>query len=217
MTDRNAAAERNRGKVMTGASVSLDGYISGPNESGFEHLFAWYGAGDMDFPSTHPEIPFRLTPPDHRYLTEYVDGVGVLVVGRHLFDMTDGWGGIHPLDRPVVVVTHAPPEDWIRAHPDAPFHFVTGGVAEAIEQAHRLAGEKNVGVNAGTIARQCLELGLLDEIWFDLVPVILGGGTSYFDDLKADPILLDGPDVIEGARVTHLRFTVRKDRKESHR
>jgi dihydrofolate reductase len=207
----------NNGKVMTGASVSLDGFIAGPNESGFEHLFAWYSAGELEFPSTHPEIRFRLTPPDHRYLLDYVESVGVLIVGRHLFDMTDGWGGIHPLDRPVVVVTHAPPDDWIGAHPAAPFHFVTDGVAAAVEKAGSIAGGRNVGVNAGTIARHCLELGLLDEIWFDLVPVILGGGTTFFDDLRTDPIVLDGPEVIQGARVTHLRFTVRKDRKESDR
>jgi hypothetical protein len=63
-------------KVVTGASVSLDGYIAGPNETGFEHLFAWYGGGDIEFPSTHPELTFRLSDPDHAYLKEYVDGVG---------------------------------------------------------------------------------------------------------------------------------------------
>lgn len=198
------------GKVLTGASVSLDGYIAGPGESGFEHLFAWYGAGDLEFPSTHPEIPFRLTAADHAYLAEYVGGVGVLVVGRHLFDMTDGWGGIHPLDRPVVVVTHAAPEDWVRAHPDAPFTFVTEGMPAAIEVARDIAGARNVGVNGGTIARQCLELGLLDEIWFDVVPVLLGGGVPFFDHVKTAPVLLDGPTVIQGARVTHLGYRVRR-------
>lgn len=73
-------------KVVTGASVSLDGHIAGPNESGFEHLFAWYGTGDIEYPSTHPELEFRLTSPDHGYLKEYVDTVGVLVVGRWLFN-----------------------------------------------------------------------------------------------------------------------------------
>jgi dihydrofolate reductase len=198
------------GKVLTGASVSLDGYIAGPNESGFEHLFAWMGAGENEFRSTHPEIQFRLTAPDFDYLKSYVDGAGVLVVGRHLFDITDGWGGIHPLDRPIVVVTHSLPDAWVSAHPDAPFTFVTDGVASAIERARQIAGDKNIGVAAGTIARQCLELGLVDEVWFDLVPVILGGGTSYFDGLTTDPILLEGPEIIEGTRVTHLRYIVQR-------
>jgi dihydrofolate reductase len=196
-------------RIMTGASVSLDGYISGPNESGFDLLFAWYEAGDRKFESTHPEIPFNLTEPDYRYLKDYVDGVGVLVVGRKLFEQVDGWGGTHPMDRPIVVVTHSVPEDWVRAHPDAPFTFVTDGVASAIERAREIAGDQNVGVNAGKIASQCLELGLLDEVWLDLVPVILNGGTPYFEALGTGPIELDGPDIIEGTRVTHLRYVVR--------
>lgn len=198
------------GKVLTGASVSLDGYIAGPNESGFEHLFAWYGAGDVEFPSTHPELRFSLTAPDHGYLKDYVDSVGVLVVGRRLFNLVDGWGGIHPLDRPVVVVSHSLPEDWVRAHPNAAFTFVTDGLPSAIERAREIAGDKNVGVTAGKLASQCLELGLLDEIWFDLVPVVLGGGTRYFDEFSTGAVLLDGPDIIEGIRVTHLRYVVRR-------
>ena len=196
------------GRVLTGASVSLDGYISGPDESGFEKLFAWYDAGDIKFDSTHPEIPFNLTEPDYRYLRDYVDKVGVLVVGRHLFDMVDGWGGTHPMDRPVVVVTHNVPDEWVQGHPDAPFTFVTDGVERAIEVAREIAGDRNVGVNAGKIASQCLELGLLDEVYFDLVPVIMGGGTPYFEPFSG-PVELDGPEVIEGTRVTHLKYVVR--------
>jgi dihydrofolate reductase len=198
------------GKLMTGASVSLDGYIAGPGESGFEHLFAWYEAGDTEFPSTHPELRFTLTAPDHAHLKDYVDSVGCLVVGRRLFDLVDGWGGIHPLDRPIVVVTHSVPEEWMRAHPDAPFTFVTAGLPSAIEQAHQIARGKNVGVTAGKLASQCLGLGLLDEIWFDLVPVVLGGGVPFFDPFGTGPVLLDGPEVVEGARVTHLRYLVRR-------
>jgi dihydrofolate reductase len=198
------------GKVITGASVSLDGYIAGPKETGFEHLFTWYNAGDVSFPSTHPEVPFNLTPPDHRYLKDYVDSVGVLVVGRRLFDIVDGWGGIHPLDRPVVVVTHRTPEAWVRDHPDAPFTFVNDGVATAIEQARKIAGDKDVGVTAGKLSSQALELGLLDEIAFDLVPVLLGGGTAFFEHFDTGSVVLDGPTIIEGARVTHLRYTVRR-------
>jgi dihydrofolate reductase len=199
------------GRILTGASVSLDGYIAGPNESGFEHLFAWYNAGDRAFPSTHPEIPFNLTQPDFEYLRDYVESVGVLVVGRRLFNLTDGWGGVHPLDRPIVVVTHSVPEDWASAHPDAPFTFVTDGLETAIARARDIAGGRNVGVTAGTLARQALELGLLDEIWFDLVPVVMGGGRKFFDDLTTDPVVLDEPTITEGARVTHLRYVVRRE------
>ena len=197
-------------KIVTGASVSVDGYIAGPGETGFEHLFAWYGAGDVEFPSTHPEIPFSLTAPDHAYLTEFHDRIGVLVVGRRLFDMTNGWDGIHPLDRPVVVVTHRVPDDWVAAHPDAPFTFVTDGLEAALERAREIAGDQDVGVNGGEIARQCLELGVLDEINVDLVPVLLGDGVPFFDHVKSAPVLLNEPTVIQGSRVTHLHYVVRK-------
>jgi dihydrofolate reductase len=73
-----------------------------------------------------------------------------------------------------------------------------------------IAGDKDVGVTAGKLATQCLELGLLDEISFDLVPVVLGGGTRYFEEFSTGPFLLDGPEIIEGARVTHLRYVVRR-------
>jgi dihydrofolate reductase len=113
------------------------------------------------------------------------------------------------LGLPVVVVTHSVPDGWPRE--DAPFTFVTDGIESAIEQAKALAGGKEVGVNGGTIARQCLNAGLLDEIWVDLVPVLLGGGTPFFDELTGAPVELEGPvSVVEDRDVTHLRYLVRK-------
>jgi dihydrofolate reductase len=199
------------GKVAAGATVSLDGYIAGPNESGFEHLFAWFAGGDVGFPSMNPDPRFRLTEPDYRYLSEVVEGTGAFVVGRRLFDLTDGWGGRHPFDKPILVVTHSVPQPWVAAHPDAPYTFVTDGLPSAIERARAIAGDLDVNVTAGKIASQCLELGLVDEIWIDLVPVLLGSGVRFFDELNAAPILLDGPDLlVEGSRVTHLRYQVRR-------
>lgn len=198
------------GKVTTSASVSLDGFIAGPGETGFEHLFAWYEAGEVEYPSQLEGVRFSLTPPDHAYLTAAVEQIGVFVVGRRLFDLTDGWTGRHPLDKPVVVVTHALPTDWVATHPGAPFTFVTDGVAEAIEVARGIAGDRDIGLNAGSILSQALELGLVDEIVLDLAPVLLGGGTRFFDALTSGPILLDGPEITPGERITHLRYTVRR-------
>ena len=99
----------------------------------------------------------------------------------------------------------------VAAHPDAPYTFVTDGLPSALERARAIAGGLNVSVTAGKLASQCLELGLLDEVWIDLVPVLLGSGVRFFDELKAAPILLDGPDLlVEGSRVTHLRYQVRR-------
>ncbi len=199
------------GKVVVGATASLDGYIAGPNESGFEHLFAWFDGGNHELPSLDPNLHFRLTEPDYRYMRDFVEGIGVFVIGRRMFDLTDGWGGRHAFDKPIVVVTHSVPEPWVAAHPDAPFTFVTDGLPAAIERARAIAGDRNVCVTPGKLASQCLELGLLDEISIDLVPVLLGSGVRFFDELKSAPILLDGPDLlVEGSRVTHLRYRVRR-------
>jgi dihydrofolate reductase len=107
-------------------------------------------------------------------------------------------------------VTHQPPTDWIETHPDAPFTFVTDGVQAAVAAAQRLAGDRAVAVTGGTIARQCLDLGLLDEIAVDLVPVVMGeGNRPFFGKLSAEDVQLGDPTVcIRGERVTHLVFPV---------
>ena len=110
---------------------------------------------------------------------------------------------------PVVVVTHAVPTDWVEAHPGAPFHFVTEGVEAAVAKAQAIAGERTVAVTAGTIAGQCLQLGLLDAVSIDLVPVVMGKGRPYFAELSLDDAPLGDPTVcIQGDRVTHLLFPV---------
>jgi dihydrofolate reductase len=208
----SSAMSAGTGLVSVSASVSLDGFIAGPEGSGFEHLFAWYEGGDRTFPSTHPEIPFHLSGADHDYLTAAMARMGVLVVGRRLFDITNGWDGVHPLDKPVVVMTHRTPQDWVERYPDAPFEFVPTGIHDAVAAAHDLAGGLDVGLNAGEVASQGIAAGLVDEVILDLVPVLLGGGTRFFDAIGTTPVVLDGPEATQGHRVTHLRYTVRRDR-----
>jgi dihydrofolate reductase len=201
------------GKVVTAATVSLDGYIAGPNETGFEHLFAYFDGGDFEIPMADPNISIKLGEADYHFMRDFWARGGVFVSGRRLFDLSDGWAGAHPMGWPVVVVTHSVPQDWVAAHPGAPFTFVTDGVAPAIEQAKALAGDLDVVVASGKISSQCLELGLLDEITLQLVPVLLGGGVPLFEPLAAAPILLDGPTLtVQGNRVTHLRYTVRRNK-----
>jgi dihydrofolate reductase len=203
--------ERRMGKVYTGASMSLDGYIAGPEESGFDLLFQWYENGEVAVPTTREDLTMHSTPQSAAHFQRIIDDAGALVVGRRLFDITNGWNGNHPIGCPVVVVTHNVPEDWPYLD-DAPFTFVTEGVEAAVATAREIAGDKNVGVNGGTMASQCLDLGLLDEVWIDLVPVLLGGGTPFFAQLGSAPASLDGPvSIIEGKAVTHLRYLVRSD------
>jgi dihydrofolate reductase len=196
-------------KVYTGASMSLDGYVAGPNESGFEHLFAWYQAGDNEFPTAMPPMTFNLTDAGAAHVREVIGMSGALVVGRRLFDFTNAWGGRHPMDCKVVVLTHSVPDGWEQDGDS--FVFVTGGIEAAIDKAKELAGGKNVGLNGGQIASQALNAGLLDEVWVDLVPVLLGAGTPFFSQLGVAPVDLDGPlSITEGNRVTHLRYEVRR-------
>lgn len=197
------------GKVTTGATMSIDGYIAGPGESGFDLLFQWYGNGDVETPTADPGMTMRTSAASARHLAELRARLGALLVGRHLYDMTDAWGGRHPLDVPTVVLTHRPPVD--RPLADENFVFVTEGIEAAVARAREIAGDADVGVNGGQMARQCLDAGLLDEVHVDLAPVLLGGGTPFFGAPAAAPVQLDGPhSVVEGIGVTHLRYTVRK-------
>jgi len=148
----------------------------------------------------------RVAPASAELMRREQASLGALVVGRHLYDLTNAWGGRHPLGVTTVVLTHRPPED--RPREDENFVFVTDGIAAAIARAKEIAGDRDVGVNGGQMARQALEAGLLDEIGVDLVPVILGAGTRLFDD-RDTPAEFEGPIlVVQGTSVTHLRYRV---------
>jgi dihydrofolate reductase len=87
--------------------------------------------------------------------------------------------------------------------------YIAGGIEAAIAKARAIAGEKNVGVNGGQMAGQALAAGLLDEVWLDLAPVVLGSGTPFLT--SETQLALDGPlSVVESERVTHLRYAVRR-------
>jgi len=132
----------------------------------------------------------------------------VLIIGRHLFDLTDGWEGRPPAGDHVVVVSHRPkPEGW---HPEASYEFATS-VEEAFERAHALADGGDIGVNAGDMGGQALALGLIDQVAIDIAPVIFGSGKPYFGSFAGAQQLLDDPEVvIQGRRVLHLRYPVRR-------
>ena len=197
------------GQVISSASMSLDGYI-GKDDNTIGRLFDWLQNGSVEVPSASGDIMFHMSPPSAAYWTQWVEGLGVLVCGRTLFDFTEGWGGRHTIDVPVVIVTHEVPTEWVEAHPDAPFHFVTDGVEAAVAKAQAIAGDRTVAVTAGVIAGQCLELGLLDAVAIDLVPVVMGRGRRYFGALSVDDFTLGDPSArIQGDRVTHLMFPVR--------
>jgi dihydrofolate reductase len=196
------------GQVISSAVMSLDGYIA-KEDNTIGRLFDWLQNGSVEIVSASGALTFHMSPASAAYWNEWVGGLGALVCGRTLFDVTGGWDGRHTIDVPVIVVTHRVPTDWIAAHPDAPFHFVTDGVAAAVAKAQAIAGGRTVAVTAGAIARQCLESGLLDAVAVDLVPVVMGKGRPYFGELSVDDVPLGDPTVcIQGDRVTHLLFPV---------
>jgi dihydrofolate reductase len=190
------------GKIFTQASTSIDGYVSGPENSGFDKLFRWLQDGDVAVTAPTGTMTFHLAPPSAAYFSGLIQATGALVVGRKLYDFTDGWGGQHPMGVHTVVLTHRPLED------NEHFTFCTEGIEKAIEIARARAGDKAVGVNAGEVARQAIDAGLVDEVFLDLVPVILGAGTPFFAPGRGYE--LEGPvSVVEGTAVTHLRYEVR--------
>jgi dihydrofolate reductase len=197
------------GKVVAQAMMSLDGYVAKQDNS-IGRLFDWLQNGSVELPTPAGDFRVHLAPASVDHWRRWASSIGALVCGRTLFDVTDGWNGRHTLDVPVVVVTHRVPTDWITAHPDAPFSFVTDGLEAAIARAKEVAGDRDVTVTGGTIAGQCLQLGLLDEVAVDLVPVVMGAGNRpFFGELSAQDVLLGNPTTcIQGDRVTHLVFPV---------
>ena len=203
------------GQVVTQLSMSLDGFVAGPNDGperplgdGGERLFQWYSSGDTAFLLPGTEMVFQISRGSAELLGEEWGALGAMVAGRRMFDIANAWHGNPPGGGPCFVVTHTVPQEWVKE--GSPFTFVTDGVESAIRQAKQAAGDKNVAVSSANIAQQCLKLDLLDEIHIDLAPVLLGAGVRLFDHLGNDPIELERTRVVEGAGVTHLRFRVVK-------
>ncbi|MQA95585.1 MAG: deaminase [Streptosporangiales bacterium] len=193
------------GNVIANMSMSLDGFVAGPNDE-VDHVFAWYEDGPVTVETENPDFTVNISPESAE---RFVPGtLAALICGRRLFDMTDAWGGRHPMGAHVFVVTHSVPDGWPRE--GAPFTFVHDGVDSAVRQAKELAGDGDIAVATPTITRQCLDLGLLDMIAVDLVPVILGAGVPFFSELAKAPVELETPSVTEAKGVTHLTYRVRR-------
>ncbi|MFF7203814.1 dihydrofolate reductase family protein [Streptomyces sp. NPDC008141] len=197
------------GKAVMYAVVSLDGFMADDKDE-VGPLFDWYGNGDVSwsFPGRSDES--RTTRASADFMLSRYRDVGCVVMGRRLFDLTNGWNGVPVVGEHVFVVTHEPPADWEHAG-TAPFTFVDG-VEAAIGAAQEFAGDRLVDVAGGQIGGQALRLGLLDQVVVNLVPVVFGSGRPFFATGALDePILFDNPSqIVRGDRVTHLVFDVAK-------
>jgi dihydrofolate reductase len=186
------------------AVVSVDGFIADAKDD-VGPLFDWY------FNGTVPIVDggaFQVSNASAEYVRPMWERIGATVMGRHLFDLTNGWEGKPPAGDHIVVVSHRPkPEGW---HPEASCPFFDD-VPAAIAAAKELAGERDVAVTAGELGGQAFALGLIDEVAMDVVPVVFGAGKRYFGSTEGRQ-LLDDPDVvIRGERVLHLRYRTRRD------
>ncbi|MFE9118692.1 dihydrofolate reductase family protein [Streptomyces sp. NPDC007172] len=202
------------GTVILQSVVSVDGFIA-DDKGDVGPLHEWYFSGDVpivvgrdqEFDHSGTGSTFKVSRASSDYVRSTWESIGTIVMGRNLFDQVNGWEGRPPSGEHVVVVSHRPkPEGW---HPQASYHFVDG-VTAAIEKAQELAGDRIVAVNAGDAGAQILAAGLVDEVAMDVVPVVFGSGLRFFGGIAEQYLLEDPHVVIQGERVLHLRFKVRR-------
>jgi len=201
-------------RVLAGITVSLDGYVTGPNDrpgaglgEGGELLHYWVFGGPWTYEGGTGGTPAE---PDRAYLDDVFGSGGAWIVGRTMHDVVNGWGDDPGFGVPVFVVTSRPHEMVVKG--DTTFEFVTGGIREALDRATAAAGEKNVIVMGGAdVLRQFLAAGLVDELTLTISPVVLGAGKRLFDGFSRTDLVFDRTGVIESPFATHLRFRVRSD------
>lgn len=209
--------------VTSQISVSLDGYAAGPNQSidnpigeGGMRLHEWAFATDT-WRAQHG-LTDGARSPDSEIAEEVMQGIGAFVMGRRMFGGGDGpwdetwtgwWGDDPPYHCPVFVLTHHPREP-LEMQGATTFHFVTGGIEPALEQARVVAGDKDVAIAGGaSTVRQYLAAGLLDELYLHIVPIVLGAGERLLEDV-GDPVL-EPVKVVASPAVTHVKYRVRRD------
>jgi dihydrofolate reductase len=195
--------------ITAAITMSVDGYITGPNDGpdkglgeGGERLHYWVMGGPWSYdkePHGTPEGE------DARYLDEMTARAGAIVVGRNMYEAADHWGGENPFGMPVFVVTHRPEEE-----PDSGEFTFVGGFDEAIERATAAAGDKAVSIGGGAdVIRQGLDAGIVDELHIIVAPVILGGGKRLFEDFTKS-LDLENLGVRQSRWATFIQFAVRR-------
>jgi len=191
-------------------SMSLDGFITGPNVSaenglgdGGSRLHEWVfpGAEGGDFEAAEA----RLSGINRQVYDEFMS-TGAVIAGRRTFEPAGGWGGDHHDGVPIYILSRHPAPDWAAEWPGV--HYVSD-LREAMRAAKDAAGDKNVLVHGSSVAQRAIAAGLLDELEIHLVPVLLGDGIRLFEHLGTAHHELERTRVLEGeAGVTHLHYRV---------
>ena len=204
------------GIVTAHMSMSVDGYVSGPNAGAGNPL----GDGGVLIQQWMFDLAsFReiqglsggQTNADDEELRQRFAPTGAVVMGRRMFDEGEGpWGDNPPYRMPVFVLTHED-RDTLVKEGGTTFTFVTEGIESALEQAKAAAGDKNVNIAGGAdTVQQFIRAGLLDELEIHLAPLLFGEGIRLFDKMGPEHIELENMRVVTSPKVTHLRFRVAK-------
>jgi dihydrofolate reductase len=212
------------GKLTFEITMSLDGFVAGPNATledplgqGGERLHEWvYGLASWR--ESHGQAG-GVRSADDELVEEQVNRTGAVIMGRQMFggygawedEPWDGWWGDDPpFHVPVFVLTNHPREPLVKRG-GTTFTFVTDGIESALEQARAAAGNKDVNVAGGAnVAQQYLQAGLLDELHIHVAPMLLGAGVRLFENHVPHLVELEPTRVIESPHVTHLRYRVVK-------
>jgi dihydrofolate reductase len=195
-------------KVFSAMAVSVDGRITGRGPGPGRGLgdggtlFDWYGSGDT---ASRVFDGFRLSEPSVRVFDALAGRVGAVVAGRNTYEDSDGFGGGSPHPAaPVVVLTHRPaPEISDRQT------LITSGITDAVAAARALAGDKYVALMGGGVVTEALRAGLVDELVLHQVPVLLGAGRPYFQELPGQ-VRLRLVEAVVAPDVTHLHYEVER-------
>jgi dihydrofolate reductase len=187
-------------------SMSVDGFITGPDD-GMDHglgvngerLHDWLGAGGVD------PVSYRPLDETNASVFDEVMATGAVIVGRRTFEFAGGWAGDHHDGVPILVLTHAAPDE------PAPgsARYVTDGIESCVAQAKTAAGGRDILLHGAATAQECLRARLLDEMELHLIPVLLGQGRRLFEDMPPDHIELELLRALDGPGVQHLRYRVR--------
>ena len=185
-------------------SMSLDGYIAGPDDKpdnpggdGFMRLHEWFATADGEF--GRPPGPAGEVYDD-------MEATGAVLVGRRTAEQADHYQGNHH-GVPIVVVSHRPPPSSVAGYPSVT--YVTDGIESAMAQAKAAAGDRDVLVHGAYTSQRALEAGVLDELQVHQIPVLFGQGLRLFDGLPSH-VELEIVRVIDTPQATHIRYRVRR-------
>ncbi|RJS18316.1 dihydrofolate reductase [Corallococcus sp. H22C18031201] len=204
-------------RVFFDVTVSLDGYLAGPNRGPDNPIG---GRGPMLHAWLFSQRAFRQllhlgdggeTGVDNQHVEETFQRIGANVMGKRMFEEGEHhWPEEAPFHSPVFVVTHEVRAPWVRKG-GTTFYFVNDGLEEAVRRARGAAGSKDVRISGGAnLIVQSLNAGLVDEFNLTVAPCFLGTGLRLFDGLDADRLWLELVDTLPSPRASHLRYTVRR-------